>query len=246
MSNATDTTPTAGILPFEGVTYRPDREPTIMEVADAAKYDDYSTAIGWLKDVDVSFSKHWSGDRDLLHRWTGHVRIYPDRHQFKINLRQGATRADLDSHQRVIDEVKRGMKGQMPWTERRTAMGELYFALSFARSVHADLPTGEIDADILTPCTEPACIESVHEIDPEDVFYKHTAERIVGNSWAVEVERWADDVEPDRMGAGWTVYVETDECFIDGAAAASFASDLQRAAVMCGKLNDARDVPVTG
>jgi len=241
MSNATDTTPTAGILPFEGVTYNPDREPTIMEVADAGQYENYTTAIGWSKDANVWFSGHWTGRRDLLNRWTGHIRIYPERAQFKILLRHGATLADLDWHREQIEQVKRGMKNQMPWGDHETSAGERYLAFSPGRTVTVDLPAGEVTPDYLTPCTEPACLESFHVYDPEDVCFKHTAERLNGANWTVEVERWADDVEPDRMGDGWTVYVETDECFIDGAAAAGFASDLQWAAATCRKLNDARE-----
>jgi len=242
MSNATDTTPTAGILPFEGVTYNTDREPTIMEIADAEQYENYTTVVGWSTgNPAVRVTGHQSGRRDLLARWTGHVRIYPDRAQFKIFLRQGATLADLERLRRDVDDVKLGKKSQMPWIEHRTQGGERYLSLSSGRTVRADLPEGEKHPDYLTPCTEPACLESFHVFDPEDICFKHTAERINGANWTVEVERWADDVEPDRMGAGWTVYVETDECFIDGAAAAGFASDLQWAAASCRKLNDARE-----
>lgn len=220
------------ILPLDPSTRLFDlrREPTILEIADAEKYSDYTELVRFLTDEDDAMwaEKHDNLPADAVYRFASLVRVVPYRQRFSIWLRPGAGPEDLAFAREQVAAIKAGHFHQFPWRSHRNAEGE-WFGMSLGEPVRlSELAKRD---ERLEECAEPACIEPFHALW-RDEPPMHIAEQIQSGKATIQVVKYGDE-------AAWSVYTDFGDSGWEMAPnqALSLANDLRWAAATVAKLN---------
>lgn len=215
-------TPNKSNEALEVVTFSLRREPTILEVADAEKYESYSEEIRLLEGEKhaVFTEPHNDYPGKAVYRFAVVIRVIPYREVFQIALRPGAGEKDLANGRWLIEKIKAGHFADFPWHEHVNSRGQ-WFSISSGEHVLSS----EVRKGWFERCDDPGCVESMHIREYVDEEPMHVAES--NDDMSVQVI---------RFDGAWTVSLNIGDDF-SPEEAVSLANDLRWAAATAAKLN---------
>lgn len=166
----------------------------------------------------------WLGEDNDWYRSVGSITVSPEeKKRFRIHLYRGATTADLDWLEGVIESAKHGHFSKNGWLPSKNLPGTYFF--NYSRYIDGPgLTTGS--TEVLVPCDESKCeqhteFENWHLSDDDgNGWFEHTQPKIS------TVEEHTVQLVRDRDRIRWGVNVEADRTYSD-LQLASLINDLQ-------------------
>lgn len=194
-------------------------EPTFTEEAYAQKSSDYSLRTIYADQPKI----HYKGE----YRFYGRITVVPSKHEFILNVFEGATIIDYGKLEAYVQKIKDGFRNSIPWQEKVCPK----YGYPFFQVILGD--TSPVNNELIYPCREQHCEEYgghhlVDHLDP-DALPTHFGDIIRGRNYYIQLisekpGEWLLDTEV------WRALTVTE--------ASSYASVLMWAAAEAKKLKN--------